>query len=75
MRLSPSATSAEYSGRDAVYYYLAESLVRTRRQAEALPLYEKLVQEFEQSQYLTEAQRRIVELKEQAHPEISTQTK
>jgi len=36
----------EYSGRDAVYYYLAESKVRTKRQAEALPLYEKLVQEF-----------------------------
>jgi len=65
----------EYSGRDAVYYYLGESLVRTRRQAEALPYYEKLVQEFEQSQYLTEAQKRIAELKEPAHPEISTQTK
>ena len=63
----------EYSGRDAVYYYLAESLVRTRRQAEALPYYEKLVQEFEQSQYLTEAQKRIAELKDPAHPEISTQ--
>ena len=63
----------EYSGRDAVYYYLAESLVRTRRQAEALPYYEKLVQEFEQSQYLPEAQKRIAELKDPAHPEISTQ--
>ena len=65
----------EYSGRDAVYYYLAESLGKTKRQAEALPYYEKLVQEFEQSQYLVEAQKRIAELKGQAHPEISTQTK
>jgi outer membrane protein assembly factor BamD len=65
----------EYSGRDAVYYYLAEAKVRTKRQAEALPLYEKLVQEFEQSQYLAEAQKRIAELKGQAHSELSTQTK
>jgi len=64
----------EYSGRDAVYYYLAEAKVRTKRQAEALPLYEKLVQEFEQSQYLPEAQKRIAELKG-AHPELATQTK
>ena len=64
----------EYSGRDAVYYYLAESMVKTKRQAEALPLYEKLVQEFEQSQHLAEAQKRIAELKGQ-HPELSTQTK
>ncbi|PYR31127.1 MAG: hypothetical protein DMF92_06425 [Acidobacteria bacterium] len=63
-----------YSGRDAVYYYLAESMVKTKRQAEALPLYEKLVQEFEQSQHLAEAQKRIAELKGQ-HPELSTQTK
>jgi outer membrane protein assembly factor BamD len=65
----------EYSGRDAVYYYLAEAKVRTKRQAEALPLYEKLVQEFEQSQYLPEAQKRIAELKGQVPSELSTQTK
>jgi outer membrane protein assembly factor BamD len=65
----------EYSGRDAVYYYLAEAKVRTKRQAEALPLYEKLVQEFEQSQYLPEAQKRIAELKGQMPSELSTQTK
>jgi outer membrane assembly lipoprotein YfiO len=65
----------EYSGRDAVFYYLAESYVKTKRQAQALPLYEKLLQEFEQSQYLADTQKRITELKGQAHPEISTQTK
>lgn len=54
-----------YSGRDAVYYYLGESLVKAKKEAEALPYYEKLVQEFEQSEYLQEAQKRIAELKAQ----------
>ena len=44
--------------------YLGESLVKQKREAEALPLYEKLVSEFERSEYLVEAQRRIAELKQ-----------
>jgi outer membrane protein assembly factor BamD len=55
-----------YTGRDALYYYLADSLAKTRREAEALPYLERLVQEFEQSAYLVEAQKRIAELKTQA---------
>ena len=31
-------------GRDAVYFYLAESLFKTDKKAEALPYYERLVQ-------------------------------
>jgi len=54
---------AEYTGRDAVFYYLAESLARTRREAEALPYFERLVNEFESSEYLPLAQKRITELK------------
>ena len=61
-----------YGGRDAVYFYLAESLVNAKRQAEALPYYEKLVQEFEQSEYLPGAQKRIAELKTQADTKTST---
>jgi len=53
----------EYSNRDAVYYYLAESLVKVNRQAEALPYYEQLVKEFERSEYLQRALQRIGELK------------
>lgn len=53
----------EYTNRDAVYYYLAESLVRTEKKAEALPYYERLLQEFEQSEYLEEVRKRIAELK------------
>jgi outer membrane protein assembly factor BamD len=52
-----------YTGRDAVYFYLGESLVKMKKEAEALPYFEKLVQEFEQSQYLPETQKRITELK------------
>ena len=52
-----------YTNRDAVYYYLAESLAAVKREAEALPYLDKLVQEFQSSQYLERAQKRIPELK------------
>ena len=52
-----------YTGRDAVYFYLAESLSKSKRDAEALPYFEKLVQEFETSEYLADAQKRIAEIK------------
>ena len=47
----------EYTGRDAVYYYLAESLMKMGRPAEALPYYDRLVKEFEKSEYLAKAQK------------------
>jgi outer membrane protein assembly factor BamD len=53
----------EYSGRDATYYHLAESLRLTDKKPEALPLYERLLQEFEQSEYLELARKRVAELK------------
>ena len=62
---------AAYSGRDAVYFYLGESLVKMNKQAEALPYFERLVQEFEKSEYLPEAQKRIVELKKLADSKSS----
>ena len=52
-----------YTKRDAVYFYLAEALEKLKKEAEALPYYERLVKEFEQSQYLEEAKRRIALLK------------
>lgn len=45
----------EYSRRDAAYYYLAQSLIQVKRPAEALPYLDRLVQEFEQSEYLDQA--------------------
>jgi outer membrane protein assembly factor BamD len=53
----------EYTRRDAVYYHLAESLFRTDKKAEALPYYERLLKEFEQSEYLEAARKRVDELK------------
>jgi outer membrane protein assembly factor BamD len=55
----------EYTGRDALYYYLGESSARVKRDAEALVYLERLVQEFEKSEYLELAQKRITELKTQ----------
>jgi outer membrane protein assembly factor BamD len=52
-----------FTNRDAVYYHLADSLIKLNRQGEALPYLEKLVQEFEQSEYLVLSQKRIAELK------------
>jgi outer membrane protein assembly factor BamD len=55
----------EYTRRDAVYFYLAEALIKANRSAEALPYFEKLVEEFEQSDHLSDARERIAELKAQ----------
>ena len=52
-----------YSSRDAVFYHLADSLVKVQRPAEALPYFERLVAEFEQSEYLELARKRAEELK------------
>jgi outer membrane protein assembly factor BamD len=57
------ATDPAFSNRDAVYYHLAESLYRTDKQAEALPYYERLLREFEKSEFLEMAQKRVAELK------------
>jgi outer membrane protein assembly factor BamD len=60
----------EYTHRDAVYFYLAESYMRVQRPPEALPLFEQLVKEFEKSEYLADAQKRIDEIKAQLPPEV-----
>jgi outer membrane protein assembly factor BamD len=48
-----------YPQRDAVYYYLAESLLKTEKKAEAVPYYDRLVKEFERSEYLIDARKRL----------------
>jgi outer membrane protein assembly factor BamD len=68
-RLVPLLVSdPEYTRRDGAYYYLGESLLKIKRPAEALPYYERLVKEFEQSEYLEKARLRIAELK--ANPAV-----
>jgi outer membrane protein assembly factor BamD len=49
----------EFTRRDAVYFYLGESYFKTNNGAQALPYYDKLVKEFEQSEFLLEAQKRV----------------
>jgi outer membrane protein assembly factor BamD len=56
----------EFTGRDAVYFFLGESLVKVKLNAEALPYFERLVAEFERSQYLQEARKLIASLKADA---------
>jgi outer membrane protein assembly factor BamD len=53
----------EYTHRDAVYFYLAQSQVKVNRPAEALPVLQKLIDEFVQSEYLAEAQKLMADLK------------
>ena len=54
-----------YTNRDALYYHLAEALYRTvpSRAAEALPYYERLLKEFEKSEFMAASQKRVAELK------------
>jgi len=57
----------DFSSRGDVYFYLAESYVKLKggREAQALPYYEKLVNEFPNNEHLQDAQKRIAELKAQ----------
>ena len=53
----------QFTNRDAVYYHLGESLMKIERPAEALPYYDKLIAEFESSEFLERAQKRAEEIK------------
>jgi outer membrane protein assembly factor BamD len=55
----------EFTGRDEVYFYLAECLARTDKKAEAIPLFERLLEEFSQSEHAEDARKRLDEMKTQ----------
>ena len=55
----------EFTDRDQVYFYLAESLSRTDKTAEAIPYFERLLTEFESSEHLDDARTRLEVLKNQ----------
>jgi outer membrane protein assembly factor BamD len=57
------ARDPEYTYRDGAYFHLGESLVRMNRPAEALPYFERIIKEFEHSEYLDDTRKRIAELK------------
>jgi outer membrane protein assembly factor BamD len=52
----------EYTHRDAAYYHLAEIYLKSDNKAQAIPYYQRLVDEFVQSEYLERAQIRLKEL-------------
>jgi len=55
----------DYSKRDELYFYLGEALKRSGLPAEALPMYAKVVKEFDskKSKYFKDAEKRVEELK------------
>ncbi len=59
----------EFNGRDGVYFYLAESLLRAdnrqEKKAEAIPYFERLLAEFPQSEHAEDTRKRLQELKAQ----------
>ena len=51
-----------YTHRDAVYYHLAEIYLKTDNKAQALPYYQRLIDEFVESEFLERSQKRLKEL-------------
>jgi outer membrane protein assembly factor BamD len=65
-------TDPEYTQRDGAYFYLAESYYKANRGKEALPYYERLLDEFTQSDYAEQTKKRIAELKNSATETATT---
>ena len=55
----------EYTRKDSLYFHLAETLEKTNKKPEALPYYERLLKEYEKSEYLEEATRRVDRLRQE----------
>ena len=55
----------EYTHRDTLYFRLGETYEQAKRPVEALPYYERLLREFEKSEHLEEAAKRVELLKQQ----------
>jgi len=73
-RLCPAAVSRfreilredpEYSGMDGVYFYMAECFARADNKAEAIPLFDRVVNEYKTSEHFEKAQKRLKELQAQ----------
>ena len=58
----------EYTKRDAVYFYLAESYVKLNLVPEGMPYFDKLLKEFPKSDYRKKTEKRMAEL--QKPPEV-----
>jgi outer membrane protein assembly factor BamD len=57
----------EFGNRDQVYFYLAETLAKggVANKAEAVTYYDRLVKEFQVSEHLEDAKKRLAELQQQ----------
>ncbi len=55
----------EFTHRDSVYFYLAQSLLKVERPAEALPYLDRLLKEFVQSEHLEQAKKQADEIRAQ----------
>ena len=53
----------QYTRRDNVYFYLGECLARTDKRAEAIPYFERLLEEFTESEHIEDTRKRLVALK------------
>ena len=53
----------EYTRRDAAYYYLGETMYRVNLRPQAAAMFERLLKEFQSSEYLERAQKRLAEIK------------
>ena len=60
----------QYSRRDAVYYQMAQALVSIGQPAAAIPYLDRLLNEFEQSEYLEQAKEQLAGLKAQMDAQI-----
>lgn len=52
-----------FTNRDGVYFYLGECYYKSNQRPAALPWYDRIVKEFQKSEYLDKAKKRIVEIK------------
>ena len=52
-----------FTNRDAVYFYLGEALLKVNQGAEAIPYFDRLVKEFDASEFLDKAKQRIADYK------------
>ena len=53
----------EFTSRDQVYFYIGESLLKVQRPNEALPYFDRIVKEFDKSERVEAARKRIEEIK------------
>ena len=53
----------QFTRRDSAMFYLADSYDKVGRPAEALPYYDRLIKEFEKSEFLDKAQARVTAIR------------